>query len=43
MELNDIYIQPDIIEKIFNELLYDDMITFSHLNKYTYEKYKDSI
>ena len=43
MELNKTYIQPEIIEKIFNELSYDDMITFSHLNKYTYKKYKDSI
>ena len=43
MELNKTYIQPEIIEKIFNKLSYDDMITFSHLNKYTYKKYKDSI
>ena len=43
MELNKIYIHSDIIDHIFNNLFYEDMITFSQLNKYTYKKYKDSI
>ena len=43
MEFNNIYINDDIVYYIFNKLSYKDKITFSHINKYTYDEYKDSI
>ena len=43
MEFNNIYINDDIVYYIFNKLSYKDKITFSHINKYTYDEYKNSI
>jgi len=42
MELNDIYIDPNVIDIIFKKLNYEDMIQFLQVNKYmvtTYQGY----
>jgi len=43
MEINNIYINDDIVYYIFNKLSYKDKVAFSHTNQYTYNKYKNSI
>ena len=43
MEINNIYINNDIVYYIFNKLSYKDKIAFSHINQYTYNEYKNSI
>tara|TARA_Y100001935_G_scaffold255594_1_gene269778 strand:+ start:2910 stop:3449 length:540 start_codon:yes stop_codon:yes gene_type:complete len=43
MELSNTYITEDIIDLIFNKLNHDCKISFSQINKYSYNKYKHSI
>ena len=43
MELNRTYINDDIIHYIFNKLSYKDKVTFSYINNYAYNQFKDSI
>ena len=43
MEFFDIYLSEDIIDKFFHKLSYDDMISFSHINKHTYHQYHNYI
>ena len=43
MEFSDIYLSEDIIDSFFYKLSYDDMFSFSQINKYTYERYDNYI
>ena len=43
MEFSDIYFSEDIIDSFFYNLSYDDMFSFSQINKYTYERYDNYI
>lgn len=43
MEFSNIYINDDIVYYIFDKLSYEDKVAFSHINRYTYDEYKDTI
>ena len=43
MELNDIYIDPNVIDIIFKKLNYEDMIQFLQVNKYMVKVYQNYI
>ena len=43
MEFSGIYLSDDIIDCFFNNLPYDDMFSFSQINKYTYQRYDNYI
>jgi hypothetical protein len=43
MEISNIYINDDIVYYIFDKLSYEGKVAFSHINRYTYNEYKDTI
>ena len=43
MEFSGIYLSEDITDSFFYKLSYDDMFSFSQINKYTYERYDNYI
>ena len=43
MDIQNIYITDDIIDKIFNNLSYNSKINFSQTNNYMYNNYYDNI
>ena len=43
MEINEIFIDEDILDLIFQKLSFEHKINFSQLSNFTYIKYKDSI
>ena len=40
MEFNKVYLDDNLLYKIYNLLPFNDMITFSYINQYTYNNYK---
>ena len=43
MDFSGIYLSEDIIDSFFYNLSYDDMFSFSQINKYTYGRYDNYI
>ena len=40
MDFNKVYLDDNLLYKIYNLLSFNDMITFSYINQYTYNNYK---
>ena len=43
MEFNNIYIDPNINDYIFEQLKYEDMIIFLQINKFTLSRYSEAV